>query len=182
MPKRDKVCQKILTRWKREINLVVKEGCQIWKDKYVFLFVCLLLTGWASDKTKPSAENRKNLTIDINKIQLPIEQDCSLGSYFVDGDVVYYSVYMPVGDYEENPDAEFDVSMETEIQSFKRWRNRTSESRAGFFWVDVPQGRNIVHEKWKWDICDLDRVKVRSRPELTDFHNMNIACYTVLDK
>ena len=94
MPKRDKVCQKILTRWKREINLVVKEGCQIWKDKYVFLFVCLLLTGCASDKTKPSAENRKNLTIDINKIQLPIEQDCSLGSYFVDGDVVYYSVYM----------------------------------------------------------------------------------------
>ena len=58
---------------------------------------------------------RKNLTIDINKIQLPIEQDCSLGSYFVDGDVVYYSVYVPVGDYEENPDAQFDVSMETEI-------------------------------------------------------------------
>ena len=78
------------------------------------------MTGCASDKTKPSAENRKNLTIDINKIQLPIEQDCSLVSYFVDGDVVYYSVYMPVGDYEENPDAEFDVSMETEIQSFKR--------------------------------------------------------------
>lgn len=115
MPKPDKVCQKILTTWKREINLVVKEGCQIWKDKYVFLFVCLLLTGCASDKTKPSAENRKNLTIDINKIQLPIEQDCSLGSYFVDWDVVYYSVYVPVGDYEENPDAQFDVSMETEI-------------------------------------------------------------------
>ena len=87
---------------------------------YYFLFVCLLLTGCSSDKTKQSAENRKNLTVDINKIQLPIEQDCSLGSYFVDGDVVYYSVYMPVGDYEENPDAEFDVSMETEIQSFKR--------------------------------------------------------------
>lgn len=60
------------------------------------------------------------MTVDINKIQLPIEQDCSLGSYFVDGDVVYYFVYMPVGDYEENPDAQFDVSMETEIQSFKR--------------------------------------------------------------
>lgn len=55
------------------------------------------------------------MTVDINKIQLPIEQDCSLGSYFVDGDVVYYSVYMPVGDYEENPDAQFVVSMETEI-------------------------------------------------------------------
>ena len=90
------------------------------KISMYFFFVCLLLTGCASDKTKQSAENRKNLTIDINKIQLPIEQDCSLGSYFVDGDVVYYSVYMPVGDYEENPDAEFDVSMETEIQSFKR--------------------------------------------------------------
>ena len=73
------------------------------------------LTGCSSDKTKQSAENRKNLTVDINKIQLPIEQDCSLGSYFVDGDVVYYSVYVPVGDYEENPDAQFDVSMETEI-------------------------------------------------------------------
>ena len=85
-----------------------------------FLFVCLLLIGCSLDKTKQSAENRKNLTVDINKIQLPIEQDCSLGSYFVDGDVVYYSVYMPVRDYEENPDAEFDVSMETEIQSFKR--------------------------------------------------------------
>lgn len=58
--------------------------------------------------------------IAVKKIQLPIEQDCSLGSYFVDGDVVYYSVYMPVGDYEENPDAQFDVSMETEFQSFKR--------------------------------------------------------------
>ena len=90
------------------------------KISMYFLFVCLLLTGCASDKTKQSAENTKNLTVDINKIQLPIEQDCSLGSYFVDGDVVYYSVYMPVGDYEENPDAEFDVSMETEIQSFKR--------------------------------------------------------------
>ena len=72
------------------------------KISMYFLFVCLLLTGCSSDKTKLSAENRKNLTIDINKIQLPIEQDCSLGSYFVDGDVVYYSVYMPVGDYEEN--------------------------------------------------------------------------------
>ena len=90
------------------------------KTSMYFLFVCLLLTGCASDKTKHSAENRKKLTIDINKIQLPIEQDCSLGSYFVDGDVVYYSVYMPVGDYEENPDAQFDVSMETEIRSFKR--------------------------------------------------------------
>ena len=66
------------------------------KISMYFLFVCLLLTGCSSDKTKQSAENRKNLTIDINKIQLPIEQDCSLGSYFVDGDVVYYSVYMPV--------------------------------------------------------------------------------------
>ena len=74
------------------------------KISMYFLFVCLLLTGCSSDKTKQSAENRKNLTIDINKIQLPIEQD-----------VVYYSVYMPVGDYEENPDAQFDVSMETEI-------------------------------------------------------------------
>lgn len=83
------------------------------KISMYFLFVCLLLTGCSSDKTKQSAENRKNLTVDINKIQLPIEQDCSLGSYFVDGDVVYYSVYMPVGDYEENPDAQFDVSMET---------------------------------------------------------------------
>lgn len=90
------------------------------KISMYFLFVCLLLTGCSSDKTKQSAENRKNLTVDINKIQLPIEQDCSLGSYFVDGDVIYYSVYMPVGDYEENPDAQFDVSMETEIQSFKR--------------------------------------------------------------
>lgn len=26
--------------------------------------------------------------IAVKKIQLPIEQDCSLGSYFVDGDVV----------------------------------------------------------------------------------------------
>ena len=80
------------------------------KISMYFLFVCLLLTGCSSDKTKQSAENRKNLTVDINKIQ-----DCSLGSYFVDGDVVYYSVYVPVGDYEENPDAQFDVSMETEI-------------------------------------------------------------------
>lgn len=76
------------------------------KISMYFLFVCLLLTGCSSDKTKQSAENRKNLTVDINKIQLPIEQDCSLGSY---------SVYVPVGDYEENPDAQFDVSMETEI-------------------------------------------------------------------
>ena len=55
------------------------------KISMYFLFVCLLLTGCSSDKTKQSAENRKNLTVDINKIQLPIEQDCSLGSYFVDG-------------------------------------------------------------------------------------------------
>lgn len=88
-----------------------------------FLFVCLLLTGCASDKTKPSAENRKNLTVDINKIQLPIEQDCPLGSYFVDGDVVYYSVYMPVRDYGANPDTKFDDSMETEIRSFDTTSN-----------------------------------------------------------
>ena len=93
------------------------------KISMYFLFVCLLLTGCASDKTKQSAENRKNLTIDINKIQLPIEQDCSLGSYFVDGDVVYYSVDIPVGDYEENPDAQFDDSMETEIWSYDATSN-----------------------------------------------------------
>lgn len=93
------------------------------KISMYFLFVCLLLTGCASDKTKPSAENTKNLTINIKKIKLPIEQDCSLGSYYVDGDVVYYSVYMPVGDYEENLDAQFDVSMETEIRSFDTTSN-----------------------------------------------------------
>ena len=93
------------------------------KISMYFLFVCLLLTGCSSDKTKQSAENRKNLTVDINKIQLPIEQDCSLGSYFVDGDVVYYSVDIPVGDYEENPDAQFDDSMETEIWSYDATSN-----------------------------------------------------------
>lgn len=69
--------------------------------------------------TKENAVEQED-EIAVKKIQLSIEQDCSLGSYFVDGDVVYYSVDMPVGDYEENPDAQFDVSMETEIQSFKR--------------------------------------------------------------
>ena len=39
------------------------------KISMYFLFVCLLLTGCSSDKTKQSAENRKNLTVDINKIQ-----------------------------------------------------------------------------------------------------------------
>lgn len=43
------------------------------KISMYFLFVCLLLIGCSSDKTKQSAENRKNLTIDINKIQLSIE-------------------------------------------------------------------------------------------------------------
>ena len=38
------------------------------KISMYFLFVCLLLTGCSSDKTKQSAENRKNLTVDINKI------------------------------------------------------------------------------------------------------------------
>ena len=55
------------------------------KKVYVFLLVCLLLAGCSSDKTKPSVENEKNLIIDINKIQLPVGQDCSLGSYYVDG-------------------------------------------------------------------------------------------------
>ena len=96
----------------------IKELLDMHKKVYVFLLVCLLLAGCSSDKTNPSVENEKNLIIDINKIQLPVGQDCSLGSYYVDGDVVYYSVYMSLGDYEENPDAEFDVSMETEIRSF----------------------------------------------------------------
>lgn len=96
----------------------IKELLYMHKKVYVFLLVCLLLAGCSSDKTNPSVENEKNLIIDINKIQLPVGQDCSLGSYYVDGDVVYYSVYMSLGDYEENPDAEFDVSMETEIRSF----------------------------------------------------------------
>ena len=84
----------------------IKELLDMHKKVYVFLLVCLLLAGCSSDKTKPSVENEKNLIIDINKIQLPVGQDCSLGSYYVDGDVVYYSVYMSLGDYEENPDAE----------------------------------------------------------------------------
>ena len=33
------------------------------KISMYFLFVCLLLTGCSSDKTKQSAENRKNLTV-----------------------------------------------------------------------------------------------------------------------
>ena len=35
------------------------------KKVYVFLLVCLLLTGCSSDETKPSVENEKNLIIDI---------------------------------------------------------------------------------------------------------------------
>ncbi len=72
--------------------------------------------------TKENAVEQEG-DIAVKKIQLPIEQDCSLSNYFVDGDVVYYSVYMSLGDYEENPDAEFDVSMETEIRSFDTTSN-----------------------------------------------------------
>ena len=92
------------------------------KISMYFLFVCLLLTGCSSSKTELPVENTEEnqARLEINKIQLPLEPDCSVGSYFVDGDMVYYSINMPVGDYEENPDAQFDVSMETEIQSFKR--------------------------------------------------------------
>lgn len=92
-------------------------------SKY-FLLVCLLLTGCSSSKAELPVENTEENTeenqamLEINKIQLPLEQDCSVGSYFVDGDTVYYSVYMPVGDYEENPDTKFDDSMETEIRSY----------------------------------------------------------------
>ena len=87
------------------------------KISMYFLFVCLLLTGCSSSKTELPVENTEEnqAILEINKIQLPLEPDCSVGSYCVDGDTVYYSVYMPVGDYEENQDAQFDISMETEI-------------------------------------------------------------------
>lgn len=92
-------------------------GIHMQKKRICFLLVCLFLTGCSSSKTELPVENTEEnqAILEINKIQLPLEQDCSVGSYCVDGDTVYYSVYMPVGDYEENPDAQFDVSMETEI-------------------------------------------------------------------
>lgn len=90
------------------------------KKSICFLLVCLFLTGCSSSKTELPVENTEEnqAMLEINKIQLPLEQDCSVGSYFVDGDTVYYSVYMPVGDYGANPDAKFDDSMETEIRSY----------------------------------------------------------------
>jgi hypothetical protein len=95
-------------------------GIHMQKKRICFLLVCLFLTGCSSNKTELPVENtEENQAIwEINKIQLPLEPDCSVGSYCVDGDTVYYSVYMPVGDYEENQDAQFDVSMETEIWSY----------------------------------------------------------------
>lgn len=90
------------------------------KISMYFLFVCLLLTGCSSSKTELPVENTEEnqARLEINKIQLPLEPDCSVGSYFVDGDMVYYSINMPVGDYGANPDIKFDDSMETEIRSF----------------------------------------------------------------
>ncbi len=86
------------------------------------------------------------MTVDINKIQLPIEQDCSLGSYFVDGDVVYYSVYVPVGDYEEN-------RMHNLMFQWKQKSNLLSgeeteiESRAGFFLSGCSSGEKHCARK-----------------------------------
>lgn len=90
------------------------------QKKICFLLVCLFLTGCSSTKTELSVENTEEnqAMLEINKIQLPLEQDCSVGSYCVDGDTVYYSVYMSVGDYGANPDTKFDDSMETEIRSY----------------------------------------------------------------
>ena len=95
-------------------------GIHMQKKRICFLLVCLFLTGCSSNKTELPVENTEEnqAILEINKIQLPLEPDCSVGSYCVDGDTVYYSVYMPVGDYEENQDAQFDVSMETEIWSY----------------------------------------------------------------
>ena len=90
------------------------------KKRICFLLVCLFLTGCSSSKTELPVENTEEnqAMLEINKIQLPLEQDCSVGSYCVDGDTVYYSVYMSVGDYGANPDTKFDDSMETEIRSY----------------------------------------------------------------
>ena len=95
------------------------------QKKICFLLVCLFLTGCSSTKTELSVENTEEnqAMLEINKIQLPLEQDCSVGSYCVDGDTVYYSVYMSVGDYGANPDTKFDDSMETEIRSYDTTSN-----------------------------------------------------------
>ena len=95
-------------------------GIHMQKKRICFLLVCLFLTGCSSSKTELPVENTEEnqAMLEINKIQLPLEQDCSVGSYCVDGDTVYYSVYMSVGDYGANPDTKFDDSMETEIRSY----------------------------------------------------------------
>lgn len=53
------------------------------KISMYFLFVCLLLTGCSSSKTELPVENTEEnqARLEINKIQLPLEPDCSVGSY-----------------------------------------------------------------------------------------------------
>ena len=56
------------------------------KISMYFLFVCLLLTGCSSSKTELPVENTEEnqARLEINKIQLPLEPDCSVGSYVLD--------------------------------------------------------------------------------------------------
>ena len=56
------------------------------KKSICFLLVGLFLTGCSSSKTELPVENTEEnqARLEINKIQLPLEPDCSVGSYFVD--------------------------------------------------------------------------------------------------
>ena len=100
------------------------------QKKICFLLVCLFLTGCSSTKTELFVENTEEnqAMLEINKIQLPLEQDCSVGSYCVDGDTVYYSVYMSGGDYGANPDTKFDDSM-TYLSDPYNYRNEVNVIR-----------------------------------------------------
>ena len=53
------------------------------KKRICFLLVCLFLTGCSSSKTELPVENTEEnqAILEINKIQLPLEPDCSVGSY-----------------------------------------------------------------------------------------------------
>lgn len=89
----------------------------IFKLVFVVSAVIVVLTG---------CEATDDSFLQVRTVVLPVEADDSVGSYWIDGDVVYYSVNPSVGELEINEAAEFTSDMNTKIYQYDNLRGEKS--------------------------------------------------------
>ena len=92
--------------------------------KVVVIIIVIIILAGCENTSDVNTINDANLQID--EVVLPVKKGDSIGSYCVEGDIVYYSLNPTVGDLEVSETSKFTADMMTKIYKYNTLSGETT--------------------------------------------------------